>query len=151
MRAIKICLISSHGGHLRELLNDSAGVIGEKYYVTFRTGHTVELLENLPHYFIRDPYKSYWKFVLNSLQSLKHIFREKPDVVISTGAGIAIPTILLSRFLLKSKIIFIESAANVVNPSKTGKFLYKHADLFLTQWPSLQKYYPKAVYCGLAL
>jgi len=151
MRPIKICLISSHGGHLRELLNATTDVIGQKYYVTFKTKHTIEILEDLPHYFVLDPYKSFWKFVLNGLQSLKHIFKEKPDVVISTGAGIAIPTILLCKFLIKSKIIFIESAANVVNPSKTGKLLYKHIDLFLIQWPSLQMYYPKAVYCGLAL
>lgn len=144
-------MISSHGGHLRELLNASADVTGEKYYVTFKTKHTVDILEHLPHYFILDPYKSFWKFVINGFQSLKHIFKERPDVVISTGAGIAIPTILLCKFLFKSKIIFIESAANVVNPSKTGKFLYKHADLFMIQWPEMQKHYPQAVYCGLML
>ena len=148
---IKICLISSHGGHLRELLNASADVIGQKYYVTFKTRHTVEMLVNLPHYFIIDPYKSFGKFVLNAVQSLKHTFKERPDIVISTGAGIAIPTILLCKFLLKSRIVFIESAANVINPSKTGKFLYKHVDLFMIQWPGLQKFYPRAVYCGLLL
>jgi beta-1,4-N-acetylglucosaminyltransferase len=148
---LKICLISSHGGHLRELVNASTDVIGQKYFVTYKTKHTVELLKDFPHYFILDPYKSFLKFVLNSIQSLKHIFKERPDIVISTGAGIAIPTILLCKFLFKSKIIFIESAANVVNPSKTGRFLYKYVDLFMIQWPDLQKHYPLAVYCGLTL
>jgi beta-1,4-N-acetylglucosaminyltransferase len=151
MQAIKICLISSHGGHLRELLNAGADVYGQKYFVTYKTKHTVEMLEDLPHYFILDPYKSFWKFILNGCQSLRHIFKERPDVVISTGAGIAIPTILCCKFFLKSKIVFLESAANVVNPSKTGKFLYKHVDLFMIQWPDLQKHYPRAVYCGLTL
>jgi beta-1,4-N-acetylglucosaminyltransferase len=149
MSSIKICLISSHGGHLRELLNAANEVKGEKYYVTCKTRHTEELLRENKHYFVIDPHKSIFKYLMNTMQSLKHVIKEKPDLVISTGAGIAIPTILLCKYLFKAKIIFIESAANVVNPSRTGKMLYRYADLFLIQWPSMQQYYPKAMFCGL--
>lgn len=146
---IKICLISSHGGHLRELLAATENIKGQKYFVTHKTTHTNEMLSDVKHYFVLDPYRSFFKFALNFIQSLKHIFKEKPDVIISTGAGIAIPSVLFGKYLFKSQIVFIESAANVVNPSKTGKFLYKYADLFLIQWPTLLQHYPKAVYCGL--
>ena len=54
----KICLISSHGGHFRELLDATEDVIGNKYYVTHRTYHTEEILTNYRHYFIIDPHKS---------------------------------------------------------------------------------------------
>ena len=134
---------------MRELLNVTNDMIADKYFVTCKTKHTDELMKALPHYFIIDPYKSIWKFILNGFQSLKHILKERPDLVISTGAGIAIPTILLCKYLLKARIIFIESAANVINPSKTGKFIYKYSNLFLIQWNSLQPFYPKAVFCGL--
>lgn len=146
---IKICLISSHGGHLRELLNVADYVNGEKYFVTHRTLQTEELLQKQCHYFILYPYKSIIKYFINALQSIKHVVKEKPDMIISTGSGSVIPSILLCKIFLRSKIIYIESAANVVNPSRTGSFLYKYADLFLIQWPSLQIHYPKAVYCGL--
>jgi len=146
---IKLCLISSHGGHLRELLDATEDVTGDKYYVTYKTKHTGELLKNYRHYFVIDPHKSLLKYFLNSVQSLYHVFKEKPAVVISTGAGIALPTVLICKYLLRSKIVFIESAANVVNPSRTGTFLYKHCDLFLIQWQSLRKYYPKAQHVGL--
>jgi beta-1,4-N-acetylglucosaminyltransferase len=146
---IKICLISSHGGHLRELLVATENVKGEKYFVTHKTTHTNEMLAEVKHYFVLDPYRSFILFVFNFIQSLKHILKEKPDVIITSGAGIAIPSVLLGKYFFKSKLIFIESAANVINPSKTGRFLYKYADLFLIQWPSLQLHYPKAVYCGL--
>lgn len=142
-------MISSHGGHLRELLDANENVKGEKYFVTHKATHTLEILADAKHYFILDPHRSFFKFALNFIQSLKHIFKEKPDVIISTGAGIAIPSVLLGKYLFKSQIVFIESAANVINPSRTGKFLYKYADLFLIQWPSLQPHYSKAVYCGL--
>ncbi len=145
----KICLISSHGGHLRELLAATEKVSGEKYVVTHRTTNTEEILVAAKHYFILDPHRSLLKFACNFLQSLNHIFRERPDVIISTGAGIAIPSILLGKYLLKSKLIFIESAANVVSPSKTGRFLYNRSDLFLIQWPAMKQHYPRAIYCGL--
>lgn len=148
-KEIKICLISSHGGHLRELLDATENVIGNKYYVTYKTKHTQELLKNSRHYFIIDPHKSLLKYFVNTLQSFYHTFKERPDVVISTGAGIAAPTVLICKYLLGSKIVFIESAANVVNPSHTGIFLYKHCDLFLIQWHALKKYYPEAQYVGL--
>lgn len=144
----KICLISSHGGHLRELINITEGLIGDKYYVTQRALHTEEMLKDEKHYFISDPYLSWLKYLLNGIQSLKHLFRENPDVILSTGAGIAIPSILLGKYLLKTKIIFIESGANVRTPSKTGKFLYKYCDLFVVQWPSMLKHYPKAKFAG---
>jgi beta-1,4-N-acetylglucosaminyltransferase len=145
----KICLISSHGGHLRELLDATENVSGEKYIVTHRTAHTEEILVAAKHYFILDPHLSFLKFAFNFMQSLNHILRERPNVIISTGAGIVIPSILLGKYLLKSKLIFIESAANVVSPSKTGRFLYKYSDLFLIQWPAIKQRYPKAIYCGL--
>lgn len=146
---MKICLISSSGGHLRELLNATEGIISDRYYVTQRALHTEDILRNQRHYFIIDPHKSIIQFVMNALQALKHILKERPELVISTGAGIAIPTILWAKYLFKAKVIYIESAANVVNPSKTGKYLYKYSDLFLIQWPGLQGHYPKAQYCGL--
>ncbi len=146
---MKICLISSHGGHLRELLNATSEVKGDKYVVTYRTRHTEDILREQRHYFIIDPHKSVLKYLLNAVQALRHILKERPELVISTGAGIAVPTALWAKSLLQAKVIFIESAANVVNPSKTGKFLYRYSDLFLIQWQGLQSHYPKARYCGL--
>lgn len=146
---LKICLICSHGGHLRELLDATEDVPGAKYYVTRKTAHTQQLVKDERHYFVIDPHTSFFKYLLNVFQSLLHIFKERPKAVISTGAGIAIPTIVTCKYLLRAKIIFIESAANVTTPSKTGRFVYKYADLFLIQWPALKNSYPKATYVGL--
>lgn len=148
---IKLCLIASHGGHLRELLDATETVVGKKYYVTHKTQHTVDTLKRMRHYFVLDPHKSLLKYIINSVQSVYHIFIERPDIVISTGAGIAIPAILLCKYLLKSKIIFIESAANVINPSRTGSLVYKYSDLFIIQWPQLKEHYPTAKYVGLII
>lgn len=146
---LKICCISSHGGHLHELTEATQGVLGDMYWVTFKTKHTEALLKEKSHYFVIDPVTSKPKFLLNAFQSLYHILRERPKVIISTGAGIAIPTMLLGKFLLGSKIIYVESAAAVIEPSRTGQFMHKYADLFLIQWESLKKFYPNAKYVGV--
>lgn len=146
---VKICCISSHGGHLHELSEAIKGVSGNMYWVTYRTKHTEVLLKDKPHYFIIDPVTSRPKFIFNAIQSLYHILRERPRVIISTGAGIAIPSMLLGKFLIGSKIIYIESAAAVIEPSKSGSFIYKYADLFLIQWETLKEFYPNAKYVGV--
>ncbi len=50
--------------------------------------------------------------------------------------------------LFGKKLIYIESFARVYDGSKTGKLLYKYADLFIVQWESLKEVYPKAIYGG---
>jgi UDP-N-acetylglucosamine:LPS N-acetylglucosamine transferase len=124
-------------------------VQGNKYYVTYKTPHTQQILADENKYFVIDPHLSKWKYLVNACQSLKHIIIERPDVVISTGAGIAIPTMLICKKLLGTKIIYIESAACVEKASKTGSFMYKYADLFLVQWPDMLQYYEKAIYAGV--
>jgi UDP-N-acetylglucosamine:LPS N-acetylglucosamine transferase len=146
---IKICLISSHGGHFHELINATKGVEGNIYWVTFKSKHTLILLKDKPHYFLIDPVVSIWKYILNAFQSFNHLRIEKPKVIISTGAGIAIPTILIAKIFLRAKVIYIESAAAVNKPSRTGRFIYRFADLFIIQWEDLLCFYPEAVYKGL--
>lgn len=145
----KICCISSHGGHLHELTRAVRNVKGEKYWVTYKTAHTSAILVDKKHYFIIDPVTSKWKFLINGFQSLKHLIRERPNYVISTGAGMSVPTMLMAKYILRAKIIFIESAAALVEPTKTGKFIYPMSDLFLIQWESLRNFYPNAIYTGL--
>lgn len=146
---VKICCISSHGGHLHELTEAIKGVQGDMYWVTYKTKHTAEILKDKPHYFIIDPVTNKLKFIINGFQSIWHLLIERPKVIISTGAGMAFPTLIIGKYLLGSKIIYVESAAAVIEPSKTGLAMYKHADLFLIQWESLRDFYPNAKYIGL--
>lgn len=145
----KICCISSHGGHLHELMEATKGVEGNMYWVTKKTTHTAKMLADKTHYFVIDPHTSKPMFLVNALQSVWHLVKERPQVIISTGAGMAVPTLMMAKYILHSKIIYVESAACVVEPSKTGSFMYKYADLFLIQWEGLKQFYPNAIYTGV--
>jgi len=93
-------------------------------------------------YFIKDPIRNPFYFGLTFIQSFFIFFKEKPDVIITTGGGIAIPISFLGK-LMRKKIGFIESSSRVKTPSLTGKILYPIADLFLVQWKCLLKRYGK--------
>ena len=68
--------------------------------------------------------------------------------VFSTGAGIALPVLLVAKVLGK-KTVFIESPSRVYAPSKTGEFLLGKVDLWLGSWIELMKYSSSIQYMGL--
>ena len=47
-----------------------------------------------------------------------------------------------------SKIIYIETFANINKKTATGRLIYPIADLFLVQWEEMLELYPKAKYRG---
>ncbi|MCG2827371.1 MAG: hypothetical protein L6265_12345 [Thermoplasmatales archaeon] len=96
-------------------------------------------------YFVEDTGNKL-KTPVNFLQSLKILLKEKPDVIITTGAGSALSLCYLGKFFRK-KIIFIESFSRVTTPSLFGRLVAPISDLVIVQWEPLLKYYKKAV-CG---
>lgn len=64
------------------------------------------------------------------------VFREQPDVVISTGAA---PGYFALRFgkLVNARTIWVDSLANAEQLSLSGLKVRPHADLWLTQWEHL--------------
>ena len=145
----KILAISSGGGHLLELLKAIPNSYDNKVvYVTFKNGHTKETLKTKTRFFILDPHVNKFKYGINFLQSLFLFLKIRPKVIISTGAGIAVPLVLIGSFF-KSKIIFIETGARIVTPSRTGDFLYRYSDLFIIQYKSLSKFYSNSKIASL--
>ena len=139
-----IIAISSAGGHLFELMKSIPNNIEDRVvYITFKNNLTKETLLNKKHFFVIDPHISKIKYLINSLQSLFYFIKIRPKMIISTGAGIAIPMILFGN-LFNSKIIFIETGARTNSNSKTAEFIYKYCDLFIVQNKSQQNRFPNS-------
>ena len=143
-------VIGAGGGHLTEALAATNNLSMQRIFVTFKLPHSKKTLKNEKTYFVIDPHKSIFKYMINFIQSFLIILKVRPYVVINTGGGISIACSLFGK-IFGSKLIFIESGARVNRPSKTGKFLYRYSDLFIMQWPGMMRYYPKAVYGGLLI
>lgn len=148
---IKICFAASSGGHLEELLM-LRPLMGryDSFIVTERTMYEASE-EGIRFYYLqqvnRRERSCFLRLLANTFLSLRILFAEQPDVVMTTGVLAVIPLCLLCR-LWGAKLVFIESYANVHSPTRTGKFLYRFADRFYVQWPELLEFYPGAVYLG---
>lgn len=146
---LKICCISSHGGHLHEMMGAMDGIEGDIVWLTHKTKASQMTLNGKSHHFILDPNVSKIKFGINAFQAFWYLIVEHPKVIVSTGSGIALPMMLMGKYLFGAKLVFVESAAMVVQPSKTGHAIYKHCDLFLIQWETLKDFYPNAKFVGI--
>ena len=119
----------------------------ERIIATFSVPHLRENPPNEWMSYLLDPHTSLWKYAVNAFQSVFLLLRVRPQVILTTGAGIAIPTALIGK-LMGKKLIVVETGACIHTPSKTGAFLYRYADLFIVQWEELLQHYPDAVYGG---
>lgn len=147
----KICFTASSGGHFEQLM--MLKPLMDKYdsfIVTEKTGYSVIKDDRKVYYLnqVNRQEKTFiFKMITNTFKSFKIFLKEKPDVVISTGALATIPMCIFAK-ILKKKIIFIESFAKVTSPTLTGKLVYKFADQFYVQWEQMKEHYPNAIYKG---
>lgn len=153
---MKICIVASAGGHLYELQSLLPIISNyDFFYVTFFLKNVTTELSQKTYFVInpdiRNPRLGLFAFLLNFFQSLLILLKERPNVIITSGATVAFIFCYLGKLLLRSKIIFIETMSRVNKPSLIGRLLYPIADLFLVQWKSLLKFYPKARYGGCLL
>jgi len=150
---MKICIVSSAGGHLIQCLKLLPILKKHKVFViTFEKTPLKTLLKPLKTYLIENPKRNPIKYIVFTPSFMNILINEKPDVVITTGAGVAVPICLFAKLFFNSKIIFIESFSRIYKPSSTGKILYNFADLFFVQWPKLKSEYgEKAIYAGRLL
>lgn len=120
----------------------------DHFFFTFSGGVADEMkkterVRSIPNIVRRNPIS----WIVGAVLSGYAVLVERPDVVISTGAGIVVYFCVFAK-LLGAKLIFIESMARVERPTLTGRLLYPFSDLFIVQWPDLLKYFPGAKYMG---
>jgi beta-1,4-N-acetylglucosaminyltransferase len=144
---VKLALVCSPGGHLTQMMMLRPAFEGHtRFVVTGRCARTEALTIPERVYLIPNVGTNVWLMFLAFLHALRILLKERPDVVISTGAELAIPFSWLGK-LLGAKIVYIESWCRVRTRSGTGPLVYPVADLFLVQWPKLLDLYgPKALY-----
>lgn len=149
--AKRICFVASSGGHWEELLClQEIAQENDSFYVTEEGGQAQDQrgkrIYPLPQ--INRHEKGFLiHFLKLFAQALKILRKEKPEVIITTGALLAFPFCAVGK-LRGAKVIYIESFARVHDRSLTGRLVYPFADLFLVQWESLLSVYPKAKYVG---
>ena len=85
--------------------------------------------------------------MINSFLAWKTIRRERPDLIISSGAAVAVPFFYIGK-LFRAKTIYIEVFDRIDKPTMTGKLVYPVTDRFVVQWEEMKQVYPKAINLG---
>ncbi len=146
---MKICLVGSSGGHLIHLyMLKPIWSEQERFWVTFDKEDARSLLEGekvYPCYYPTN--RNIWNLIRNTFVAIKVLRKEKPDLLISSGAAVAVPFFYIAK-LMGKKLIYIEVFDRIDKPTLTGKLVYPITDRFIVQWEEMKQVYPKAENLG---
>ena len=146
---MKVCMVGSSGGHLTHLyMLKPFWQNKERFWVTFDKDDAKSLLNGEKMYACYYPTnRSIKALVINTRLAWKILRNEKPDLIISSGAAVAVPFFYLGR-LFGVKTVYIEVFDRISKSTMTGKMVYPIADIFIVQWEEMKKVYPKAINLG---
>jgi len=147
---MKICIVSSGGGHLTEIREFMSVYEGYNYFYVINS--RINLPEDMSDrtIFVAHSERD-WKFVVNLYEAFVILFKERPNIIFSTGAGVAVPFSLVGKYLFGITVIYVETVTKIYSPSLTGKIMYYIADDFFYQWKYLKKFFPKGKFFGALL
>ncbi len=146
---LKICLVGSSGGHLTHLyMLKNFWKDKDRFWVTFDKKDANSILKNERKYYCYYPTNRNIKnLIKNTFLAIKILHKEKPDLIISSGAAVAVPFFYLGK-LHGAKLIYIEVFDRIDKSTMTGKMVYPITDKFIVQWEEMKKVYPKAINLG---
>ena len=149
LKNIKICLVGSSGGHLTHLyMLKDFWKDKERFWVTFDKEDANSILNGERVYHCYFPTNRNIKnLIKNSFLAIKLLHKERPDLIISSGAAVAVPFFYLGK-LMGAKTIYIEVFDRIDKSTLTGKLVYPVTDKFIVQWEEMKKVYKKAINLG---
>jgi UDP-N-acetylglucosamine:LPS N-acetylglucosamine transferase len=142
---MKVLLVCSSGGHFKALeqLNEF-WESHERLWVTFQTSTTAKELQDEKVYWAFSPTNRNLPNLLRNLGlAWKIVRRERPDLILTTGAGVAVPFIIVGK-LVGSQTVFIESITRIKQLSLSARLVLPFLDILYVQWPQLKTCYPQA-------
>jgi beta-1,4-N-acetylglucosaminyltransferase len=141
--------VCSGGGHLSqlaELCDDWP--IDAQHWITFDSPQARTLLAGRRVTFAHGPTNRSIASLLRNLPlAWRLVRRHRPQTILTTGAGIAVPFCYVGR-LLGCRVVYIECLSRVSEPSLTGRLVEPVAHDLYVQWPQLVAHYRRARYVG---
>ncbi|WP_284052171.1 PssD/Cps14F family polysaccharide biosynthesis glycosyltransferase [Ligilactobacillus agilis] len=146
---MKVCMVGSSGGHLTHLyMLKPFWQKHDRFWVTFDKEDARSVLDGerlISCYYPTN--RSLKALVINTMLAWKTLRKEKPDLIISSGAAVAVPFFWLGK-LFGAKTIYVEVFDRIDKPTVTGKMVYPVTDEFIVEWEEMKKVYPKAKNLG---
>lgn len=147
-----VLMVCSSGGHLAQLLD--LGRLWDRSrrsWVTFDTTDALSQLEGEDVVWAHHPTtRNLPNLVRNFGLAVREVRRRRPDVVVSTGAAVALPFFITAR-ALRIPTVYIEVYDRLDGPTLTGRLCRPFTTTFCVQWPEQQRYYRNSVLVGALL
>ncbi|WP_240181873.1 UDP-N-acetylglucosamine transferase subunit ALG14 [Nocardioides sp. 616] len=120
----------------------------ERQWVTFDTEDALTKLsrEDVVHAY-HPTTRNLRNLVRNAGLAWRVLRDYRPDMVISTGAGVAVPFFWMRR-LVGAQTVYLEVFDRIDSPTLTARLCRPVTDLFLVQWPEQQRLYKGSVLLG---
>ena len=146
---MKVCLVGSSGGHLTHLyMLKPFWKDKDHFWVTFDKEDARSRLEGekmYPCYYPTN--RSLKALIKNTKIAWNVLHKEKPDLIISCGAAVAVPFFYIGK-MMGAKLVYIEVFDRIDKPTMTGKMVYPIVDKFVVQWEEQKKVYPSVLLPG---
>jgi beta-1,4-N-acetylglucosaminyltransferase len=144
----RILLVACPGGHLLQMMAlKPAWEDLEHRWVTLKAADSTYLLDPEEVVFARGPTaRNIPNFFRNLGLAWRMIREYRPDVILSTGAALAVPFFVMGR-LMGVRLVYVESFTRVERPALTGRLVYPLAQAFFIQWPQSSRR-KRAIYAG---
>lgn len=135
----KVLAVASGGGHWVQLLRLRPAFEGcEVAYVTVQASYA-EQVPGCRFYRVTDATRwNRWQLLRMILEMAWVMLKERPDVVLTTGAAPGVAALRLGKWM-RARTIWIDSIANVEQMSMSGQRVRAFADVRLSQWPEVAK------------
>jgi len=91
--------------------------------------------------------RNLWNLLRNTLLAVRLVRRRQPDVVISTGAGVAFPFFVMAR-VCRIPTVYVEVFDRIDSRTLTGRLCRPFTTRFLVQWPEQEAINPGSVLIG---
>lgn len=141
-RPIDVLFVTSSGGHLAEVLEWVPAFEDVTWRIVLNAeGPVPEAYQSrvLPMVHAERDWRVLWNFI----EAWRLLRRLRPRLIVSPGAGCAVPFAILGR-LLAIPYVHVEPLSAVQRPTLTGRLVRPFASRMIVQWPSLLTTYPSA-------
>lgn len=140
MKRREILAVASGGGHWVELMRLGDAFAGRDVaYVSVLPDLASDVGGAKFHLVVDATRWDRWRLLRCVLQILWIVLRERPRIVVSTGAAPGLAALWIARKLVGARTVWIDSIANAERMSLSGECAGRCADLWLTQWPDLER------------
>ena len=147
---MKVLLVCSSGGHLDQLLLLEDWLA--QHDVAIATFLKPDAIDRVSHW---RTYGLYWPTNRNLVNlarnvgvALRVMLTERPDLIISSGAGGAVPFFYLAKLFPRVRTVYVECYDRISFPTLTARLLRPVADIFVVQWETQLEEWPRRVHIG---